>query len=398
MYLNFFTIKYFKKALTQNLLKFKEDRDFIYEALKKFSIKNSNKISKKIKTLLNIDEVIFLIFFFFKQKKGFLIKEPDWKDPVYLAKLIVICNVINLERNIQNEMPFYFEKHYNYIKDIFPKFIESNDEIKKISKKNNNSLYCDLFSSILDNFFNFKDSENFKKIESISKLANKLKHVENPLDIFITKICKNFAKMNLIRKAFLDQKEIDENLLYKIMKSIFQIQEKYLNIEDNLNFLFEIMKYFCLLFFPINLLEKSYSGVFEHKKFFNLILSISDISHIFKEKSNEFPNNLRFSNKIFLLCKEILSNPNKLNDFNERRKCHLAYKDAIRSDDFFDKIGKNYSFDFPSELKLEKIILVEPKENYDDYLLIDSKFIAKLDIVFDTYNINDVINKLKFKL
>lgn len=54
--------------------------------------------------------------------KRFLAKEPDWTDPVYIAKQILVFSAAQIQPKILAEAPSFFAKHLNYFKDKYPEY------------------------------------------------------------------------------------------------------------------------------------------------------------------------------------------------------------------------------------------------------------------------------------
>ena len=92
----------------------------------------------------------------------------------------------------------------------------------------------------------------------------------------------------------------------------------------------------------------------------------------------------------------MVSFPQKLNDLNERGKFFNNYKNLAKVLGIFMIIKENNISDFPKNLIMEKIVLLEPANNLEDSVDIDSKFIAKLDIVFDIHNVKVWIFSRKY--
>ena len=47
-------------------------------------------------------------------------REPDWKSPLHIARIILIANSLQKTGDCENLLPFYFDKHLNYLTQIYP--------------------------------------------------------------------------------------------------------------------------------------------------------------------------------------------------------------------------------------------------------------------------------------
>lgn len=316
-----------------------------------------------------------------------MIKEPDWKDPVYLAKLIIICNVVSLDKNVKNDLPFYFEKHYNYVQDIFPQFIQKSQNIIKDEEESSHSLFQMLFHYFI--------SENEKILSNITKICSIAQELKNPInscDIFLRKICKYVSNLARIRNSAIEGNalEVDFGLVAQTMRGLFKLQEKYVNVGEDLISLLDLFKFFCLLLIPLQSFKSKHCEVFEFKQIINIITTVLNVSLEFiQTKEAVFELFSPMVKEISLICKEILANPKRLNDYNERRKLFQAYSNSLNLR-VFEKLQIFLPLNFPKKMKISRVILIEPHENFDDYLIIDSKFIAKVEIVLETHNILQV--------
>jgi len=294
-------------------------------------------------------------------------------------------------------LPFYFEKHYNYVNDVFPQFIkqkskksETTDiltENEQFEKTDSSYFYKLLLINFLNANGNFVDIS--KKIEKIFIITGKFKNNQNIFDIFVNKMSKYLWKVILIQKDLADGSQINYCSIIKIMRGIFKLQEIYSNIGKELTLFFNLIKFYCLILLPIHLFEDEFSEIVESKKiinFLSIILTSSiDFQNYILDQNQNYSNYLLISKNISVLCKEILSNPSKLNNYNERKQFFSLYKDSMKNLNFFASIQENIS-NFPKDLRSKNIVLLEPANNLEDSIEIDSKFIAKLDIVFDIYN------------
>jgi hypothetical protein len=69
------------------------------------------------------------------------VQEPDWKNPSHIARMIIVSNALKFEKQIISELPFYFNKHNDYLSDLYPEYIELDDSSMKTQKsKTFNSL------------------------------------------------------------------------------------------------------------------------------------------------------------------------------------------------------------------------------------------------------------------
>jgi capsid portal protein len=116
--------------------------------------------------------------------KRYLAKEPDWNDPSYIAKVILINSAVeSLKPNqeitkVLDNPPFFLEKHLSYFKDKFNRYFTSskNNSDLEIQKKNSSkhSFQIDRTRNLSLNVLradsiNLKDA-NFNILNNISNL------------------------------------------------------------------------------------------------------------------------------------------------------------------------------------------------------------------------------------
>lgn len=61
--------------------------------------------------------------------KRFLSKEPDWTDPVYIAKMILIHAASTIQPTLLEAAPTFFSKHLTYFKDKYPQYFQVNESV-----------------------------------------------------------------------------------------------------------------------------------------------------------------------------------------------------------------------------------------------------------------------------
>ena len=328
-----------------------------------------------------------------------MIKEPNWKDPIYLAKLIVICNAISSENKIMLELPFYFEKHYNYVKDVFPQFIEQSipkdikTQILADDQTHEINIPIKFFNLLIHNFlFEENIHEASHNIEKIFAITKTMQNQENVIDSFVHKLSKYLLRLITFKKSLnVFDGQINYCSLIKIMKGVFKLQEKFNNIGTNLLFFLHLIKFYCVIFLAMHLFEGGMSDVVETNRILNflrIILNSSmDLQSYLSDFNPDILPKLNVLKDFLILCKDVVSFPQKLNDVNERGQFFNNYKNLAKVLDIFMIIKENNIPDFPKNLIMEKIVLLEPANNLEDSVEIDSKFIAKLDIVFDIHNV-----------
>ena len=174
-------------------------------------------------------------------------------------------------------MPFYFEKHYNYVNDVFPQFIQPSQKIIPLSEnptlENNN--FSKFFKLLINNFLNKKANMELisNNIQKIFQNTKKLKNEQNIYESFVYKLSKFLWKLTLVELSIskLPITQINYFMIVKIMKGIFKLQETHLNIRKELNFLLNGIKYYCLVLLPLHLIEDEFCETIESKKIFNLL-------------------------------------------------------------------------------------------------------------------------------
>ena len=132
-----------------------------------------------------------------------------------------------------SQLPFYFEKHYKYARDLYPQFISENSEnneliINNINLNENEDSYIKWFNIIVKNLLNSNDnySQSLKIMNYIFNITKNVnKNYENGLKInFVNKISKNFAIVLKIFQffknleiLFFDDCHLNELVLMKIL-------------------------------------------------------------------------------------------------------------------------------------------------------------------------------------
>ena len=329
-----------------------------------------------------------------------MIKEPNWRDPIYLAKLIIICNAIDSNNRERLELPFYFEKHYNYVKDVFPQFIEKSKNADSLWNTHETAHYSLKFFSLMMNYFLNLDEESSlvdtaEKFKEIFMIISKMKNLSSAHDCFVQKLSKYLLNLITFRKSFSCselESEINYHSLIKIMKGIFKLQERYSNIGKLLLIFMNMIKFECFLLLPLHLFQRNYLETFESGKLNSFLVAILNSSVDFQHYLNELnitQPDLNNSFKVLLiLFKSVISFPQKLNDSQERRIFYLNYQNLVKSMNIFELFKESSVIPkFPVNLIQEKIVLFEPSNNLEESIEIDSKFIAKVDVVFDLFNI-----------
>lgn len=294
--------------------------------------------------------------------------------------------MINLDNKLRNELPFYFEKHYNYLNDVFPQFIHQKQTLIQ-KERTENTDSSKFFLLLLNNFLKSKvqNEQSLKKIEKIVQITKNLKNTESFQDVFVHKISKYFHKILINRKELIEESQINYFSLLHTIKGIFKIQESFLNIGKSLSILLNLTKYYCLLLFSLNLFEEPFSEIIESKKIVNILGLILNVTIDFQDSIIDSEHSFNdFFEEISKLCKEILSFPLRLNNIHERKEFFNVYKEKIKALDLFSLLDEK-SIEFPKDLIKQKIILLDPAHNLEDSTEIASRFIAKLDVVFDIY-------------
>ena len=58
-------------------------------------------------------------------------QEPDWKDKVYIGKMLILYHASLMNIKYEENYPYYYKKHLSYLKDVYPTlFFEKNHKIK----------------------------------------------------------------------------------------------------------------------------------------------------------------------------------------------------------------------------------------------------------------------------
>jgi len=262
----------------------------------------------------------------------------------------------------------------------------SNKELNNSSK----------FFNLLINYFlsgenNLEEASN--KIEQVFLITARMKNEDVIADLFVHNLSKYLLKLLNFKRSFnIFGEQVNYFSLIKIMRGVFKLQEKYSNLGEKLTLFLNFIKFYCLILLPMHLFEDEFTDVVETNKILNFLRIILNSSVDFQSYLFDFNpdilNRLVLLKEFLFLCKEIISFPQKLNDVNERRQFFNSYKNFAITLDLFSIIKDTNNIpEFPSNMIMEKIILLEPQNNLEDSVEIDSKFIAKLDIVFDIYNI-----------
>lgn len=306
--------------------KFAIDKLLIFSTFKCFSQKNQALISKKYKEILNIDE-------------RFLIQEPDWKNPQHLGKMIIICNIIEADKNLKKNLPFYFQKHSSYLQDTFPEYLTKEKENGIENEKMDNNIDLQKFYELIISQSLERDDSNFSETFEFAKnIAEKGLNSEDKKNrkVMMFSIFEFFLKLieplNKIIKNFqneyLYKDNVDVRLLIRIIMKINQFQSKIKNKDENLKIFLIMSKFVSFILIPYEFLKNQKPDKFETNKF----LKVIEILTIINDEFEEFlTNNLiyddifqknaaKINNLLFIFTGEILKNPEMLNKFSERKR------------------------------------------------------------------------------
>lgn len=298
------------------------DKLFIFSTFKCFSQKNQALICKKYKEILNIDE-------------RFLIQEPDWKNPHHLGKMIIICNTIETDENLKKNLPFYFQKHSNYLQDTFPEYLtkkkENGKEIE--NEKMDNTDLQKFYEVILFHSIDEPGNQTFELVRNILENGLNSENKKNT-KVMNHRILECFLKLmeplNTIIKYFTNEymykNNVDVRLLIKIITKINQFQSKVKNKDENLKIFLIMSKFIAFALIPYEFFKNQELDSFETKKFLKVIEILNIVNYEFEEfmadnliHDDTFQKNAtKIKNFLSIFTGEIMKNPEILNKFSER--------------------------------------------------------------------------------
>lgn len=171
------------QGLLNNLKKYPEDKENVFQALQGIGIKHSHFMEYTVENLLNID-------------LNFAQMEANVNDVFYIAKLIVICNASSKNPHILSLLPKHTARHYRYLKDRYPKYFpsllfenenssnsilhENNDHLLNNHEKINSSVdLSHFFSSTWETILKkYQNNDSFDHISPLlSAFSQNLTHI-----------------------------------------------------------------------------------------------------------------------------------------------------------------------------------------------------------------------------
>lgn len=108
--------KLFEK-LWNNLAKF-GDEEWILKLLSRIGKSHAHLISKLHHQILGFD-------------KRFLVKEFNWSDIVYVAKMVLVLNAATQEPTILKDAPHFFPKHITFLLDKYSCYLTGVESVLK---------------------------------------------------------------------------------------------------------------------------------------------------------------------------------------------------------------------------------------------------------------------------
>ena len=193
----------------------------------------------------------------------FILQEKNWNDRAHQAKIVLLANAIKEKPKLIHKMPYYHQKHINYISHIYPQFIpqikdlaeEKNDNIEKMEFtgdiyrkieglkyntdiKGKDMIYCTLNSLGDELYIYLRESDKYEEINRIYQILNRD-------SIGAGKIMGNEYYLCKFLKS-----------LCEIYISLYSQEREIMLNKDNMNLGFLCIKYLTL--YPVSLIVYIY--------------------------------------------------------------------------------------------------------------------------------------------